>query len=189
MQNILIIGATSAIAEATARLFAQQGARFYLLARNNQRLENIATDLKIRGASCVEHQVFDVNDVSGHHDLLEKAIRALGSIDIALIAHGTLADQKQCESSNEATLAEFQTNAIGTISLLTVLANIFEGQGKGTLAVISSVAGDRGRLSNYVYGAAKSAVTVFCEGLQVRLYNARVNLLNLKRMLTFLDLY
>lgn len=180
MRNILVIGATSAIAEATARLYARQGARFYLLARNGKRLENIVADLKIRGASTVDYQIFDAGMVSEHLKLLENAFRALGSIDIALVAHGTLGDQKQCELSSEETLSEFQTNASSTISLLTVLANIFEKQGKGTLAVISSVAGDRGRPSNYVYGAAKAAVTAFCEGLQARLYKAGVHLLLIK---------
>ncbi|NTU94602.1 MAG: SDR family oxidoreductase [Bacteroidales bacterium] len=180
MRNILVIGATSAIAEATARLYARQGARFYLLARNGKRLENIVADLKIRGASSVDYQIFEADRLSEHRQLLENALNALGSIDIALVAHGTLGDQKQCESSSEEALSEFQTNTSSTISLLTVLANIFEKQGKGTLAVISSVAGDRGRPSNYVYGAAKAAVTAFCEGLQTRLYKAGVHLLLIK---------
>ncbi len=180
MRNILVIGATSAIAEATARLYARQGARFYLLARNVKRLENIVADLKIRGASSVDCQIFEADRVSEHRQLLENALNALGSIDIALVAHGTLGDQKQCESSSEEALSEFRINANSMISLLTVLANIFEKQGKGTLAVISSVAGDRGRPSNYVYGAAKAAVTTFCEGLRVRLYKSGVHLLLIK---------
>lgn len=180
MRNILVIGATSAIAEATARLYARQGARFYLLARNGKRLENIVADLKIRGASSVDCQIFEADRISEHRQLLENALNALGSIDIALVAHGTLGDQKQCESSSEEALSEFRINANSMISLLTVLANIFEKQGKGTLAVISSVAGDRGRPSNYVYGAAKAAVTAFCEGLQARLYKAGVHFLLIK---------
>lgn len=180
MQNILIIGATSAIAEATARLFAQQGAKLYLLARNKARLESMAADLKIRGAVSVTYKIFDVNDFARHEDMLDDAAQAMGVIDIALIAHGTLGDQKQCESSSEETLAEFQTNATSTISLLTRLANIMESQKKGTLAVISSVAGDRGRPSNYVYGSAKAAVTTFCEGLRARLFKAGVHVLIIK---------
>ena len=180
MRNILVIGATSAIAEAVERLFAPEGARFYLLARNQERLEKNSADLTVRGADSVRYEVFDVNDVTEHQNSLESIAGELGSIDIVLVAHGTLGDQKHCESSSDAALEEWRTNASSTVSLLTVLANIFEKQGKGTIAVIGSVAGDRGRPSNYVYGSAKAAVTAFCEGLRARLHKAGVHLLLIK---------
>ena len=177
MQHILIIGATSAIAEATARLYAQKGAKLYLIARNKNRLETIAADLKIRGASSVSIATFDANDFERHQELLDTALQVLGSIDIVLIAHGTLGDQKACEASAQAALHEIQINVLSIISILTILANTME---KGTLAVISSVAGDRGRPSNYVYGAAKAAVTTFCEGLSARLFKSGVHILSIK---------
>jgi len=180
MQNILIIGATSAIAEATARLYASDGANLYLLARNESRLATIAADLKIRGATSVVTAPFDASAIDTHQELLDTAHKTLGSFDIVLIAHGTLGNQKAAESSVEETMRELQTNAISTISLLTHLANIMETQGKGTLAVISSVAGDRGRPSNYVYGTAKAAVSTFCEGLQARLYKKGIHVLTIK---------
>jgi decaprenylphospho-beta-D-erythro-pentofuranosid-2-ulose 2-reductase len=180
MQNILIIGATSAIAEATANLYAKQGAKLYLIARNKSRLETIAADLKIRGASFVSIATFDANDFERHQELLDTAIQVLDAIDIALIAHGTLGDQKACEASAETALKELQTNALSTISILTLLANVMEKQKKGTIAVISSVAGDRGRPSNYVYGTAKAAVTTFCQGLSVRLIKSGVHIINIK---------
>jgi decaprenylphospho-beta-D-erythro-pentofuranosid-2-ulose 2-reductase len=180
MQKILIIGATSAIAEATARLFAARGDRLYLLARNRERLETMAKDLKIRGAGSVAFDVLDVNEFDRHPALLDAASTTMDGIDIVLIAHGTLPDQKTCEGDFRRTLEELNTNAIGTISLLTHLANRFEQQRHGVIAAISSVAGDRGRQSNYVYGTAKAAVTVFLQGLRNRLYKSGVKVLTIK---------
>jgi short-subunit dehydrogenase len=180
MQKILIIGATSAIAEATARLFAARGDRLHLLARNRERLETMVKDLKIRGAESVAFDVLDVNDFDRHPALLDKASTTMDGIDIVLIAHGTLPDQKACEGDFRRTLDELNTNAIGTISLLTHLANRFEQQRHGVIAAISSVAGDRGRQSNYVYGTAKAAVTIFLQGLRNRLYKSGVEVLTIK---------
>ena len=180
MQRILIIGATSAIAEAVARRFAARGARLYLLARNLERLRDLASDLAIRGAATVDCAGLDVNAFDRHPAAIEDAARAMGGIDVALIAHGTLGDQAACEQSIELTLLELSTNAISVISLLTLLANRFETQGGGSIAVVSSVAGDRGRRSNYVYGAAKGAVTIFLQGLRNRLQRSGVHVLTIK---------
>jgi decaprenylphospho-beta-D-erythro-pentofuranosid-2-ulose 2-reductase len=180
MKNILIIGASSAIAAACARRWAKQGARLFLAGRRTSRLEAVAQDLRVRGAQFVQTRRFDVNNRAQHTALLSAARAALGSIDIVLIAHGTLADQALCERDVNEALREFSTNAVATIALLTLLAPILESQRSGTLAVISSVAGDRGRASNYVYGAAKAAVTTFCEGLRARLHRANVRVLTIK---------
>ncbi len=180
MQNILIIGATSAIAEATARLYAADGAKIYLLARNKDRLKSITADLGIRGADSVGSAHFEANDLASHQALLDRAYQALGSFDIVLVAHGTLGNQKVSEASTEVAMQELQTNAMSTIALLTRLANMMEKQKYGTLAVISSVAGERGRPSNYVYGTAKAAVTTFCEGLRARLFKHGVHVMTIK---------
>jgi short-subunit dehydrogenase len=180
MNRILIIGATSAIAEQCARLWAARGDALYLAARNGERLATIAADLKIRGAACAGTCVLDVNDTGRHAALLLAAEEALGGIDVVLIAHGTLSDQKACEQSVDATLAELRTNALSTVSLLTLIANRFEARRAGTIAVISSVAGDRGRASNYVYGAAKGLVTAFTSGLRQRLRRANVAVVTIK---------
>ncbi len=180
MQNILIVGATSAIAEATARRFAIRGDKLFLLARNAERLAGIAVDLKIRGANEVTTALFDANDFDSHQSTLDSVNRALGSIDIVLIAYGTLSDQSACEASVSKTLHELTTNGVSTIALLTLLANQFEAKRSGTLAVISSVAGDRGRQSNYIYGTAKGAVTTFLQGLRNRLYKSNVHVLTIK---------
>lgn len=180
MQKILIIGATSAIAEATARLFAARGDRLYLLARDNERATTMAADLKIRGAESVEHAVLDVNDMQRHEAALAEAINRLEGLDVALIAHGTLPDQKVCEQNRRTALLELNTNGVSVVSLLTPLANYCEKQGHGVIAVISSVAGDRGRQSNYVYGAAKAMVSVFLQGLRNRLAASGVHVLTIK---------
>ena len=180
MKKILIIGATSAIAEACAKIYAQRGIKLYLLARNEERLESMSKDLALRGSDSVQHAIFDANQFENHSTVIDSAIKALEGIDIALIAHGTLPDQQKCQQNFGETLQELNTNAISTISLLTHLANIFEQQGHGTIAVISSPAGDRGRQSNYVYGSAKAAVSVFLQGLRNRLFKVGVNVLTIK---------
>lgn len=180
MKKILIIGATSAIAEHCARIWAARGAEFYLVARNAAQLHTIGADLKVRGASEVSTNCIDLNDIDRHVDLLDAADNTMGSVDIVLIAHGTLSNQKSCESHVEETLAEIQTNALSTISLLTLFANRFEVKKDGTICVISSIAGDRGRASNYVYGSAKAMVTAFASGLRQRLYKSNVSVVTVK---------
>lgn len=180
MKNILIIGAGSAIAKATARLWAGQGHRLYLVARNRERLEADAADLRIRGAGIAGTAQLDVNDLERHEAVLDAAAAALGGLDVALIAHGTLGDQKAGEKDFQAALRELNTNAVSVLSLLTLLANRLETQGHGAVAVISSVAGDRGRQSNYIYGTAKGAVSIFMQGLRQRLAKRGVQVLTVK---------
>jgi short-subunit dehydrogenase len=178
MKRILIIGATSAIAAACARLWAKEGARFFLVARHAEKLASLASDLEARGASAVTPIEMDANDTPAHAAMLEQAFAE--GLDIALIAHGTLPDQAACEQDVVLTLREFSTNALSVIALLTALAGRFERQRGGRLAVITSVAGDRGRPTNYVYGSAKAAVSAFCEGLRARLFRAGVSLTDIR---------
>lgn len=180
MQKVVIIGATSAIAESTARLYAARGAQLFLVARNVARLEDIAADLRTRGAPEVFQASLDVNDVRDHATLVERIWTSLGHVDVLLVAHGTLPDQAQCEASIELALREFATNGTSTIALLTAVTPRFETQRKGVIVIISSVAGDRGRQSNYLYGSAKAAVTAFASGLRQRLSKVGVNVLTIK---------
>lgn len=180
MKKILIVGATSAIAEAVARRVAARGDALVLAGRQVERLEAIAADLRSRGAAQVAVAVFDARHNDTVPALLDEAQVALQGLDTLLVAHGTLPDQAACAASIERTLAEFQTNALSVIALCTEAANRFEAQGRGTIAVISSVAGDRGRQSNYVYGAAKGAVSLFLQGLRNRLAHKGVQVLTIK---------
>jgi decaprenylphospho-beta-D-erythro-pentofuranosid-2-ulose 2-reductase len=180
VRRIFIFGATSAIAEATARRFAAGGNRFFLVARDRGKLEALADDLRLRGAGKVATAVADALDFGRHPALVQAALQALNGLDTALIAHGTLPDQKSCEESFEAARRAFEINALGAMSVLTHVANQFETQGFGTIVALGSVAGDRGRQSNYVYGATKGALSVFMQGLRNRLYPLGVHVLTVK---------
>ena len=169
MQRILIMGATSAIAEATARRFAQRGASLFLVGRNVERLQAISEDLKVRGAALTGSMALDAREFERYPAMLEAASACLGGLDAALIAHGTLSDQLACQRSADLLRQDFDINALSVMALCTDLANLFEAQGHGVITVISSVAGDRGRQSNYAYGSAKAAVTAFTSGLRQRL--------------------
>jgi len=180
MKRILIMGATSAIAEAVAREFARRGDSLFLLARDPQRLQAVSEDLKVRGALMVHSYALDARDMERYPAVLDAASEQLGGMDGALIAHGTLSDQAACQGSVDLLQQEFATNALSFMALSTHLANRFEAQGYGVIAIISSVAGDRGRQSNYVYGSAKAAVTAFASGLRQRLYSKGVAVVTVK---------
>ena len=180
MRRILIVGATSAIAEATARIFAQRGDSLYLVGRKTSRLESIAADLKVRGAPVVGIETLDANDMAGHEAMLVRAEQTLGALDTVLIAHGTLSNQRACEASAELTVNEISTNGVSAVALLTHIAQRFESRRSGTIAVISSVAGDRGRQSNYVYGSAKALMSAFLSGLRQRLSKSGVAVITIK---------
>jgi decaprenylphospho-beta-D-erythro-pentofuranosid-2-ulose 2-reductase len=180
MQRILIIGATSAIAEATARLWAARGDTLFLVGRQSGRLDAVAADLRVRGAASVGWHTMDACDILAHPAMLDAAVSAMGGLDVALIAHGSLPDQKACEVSVDRTLKEINTNGVSVIALATLLGEKFAAQGSGSLAVIGSVAGDRGRQSNYVYGAAKGMVSLFLQGLRNRLAKQGIQVLTIK---------
>lgn len=176
----MIVGATSAIATETARVYAAAAARFVLVARSPDRLAAVADDLRVRGAREVRTVTMDVTDAVRHEDVVESSWTAFGGLDVVLIAHGVLPDQEGCERSVAETLVAFDVNLVSTVALLTLLANRLEEQGKGCLAVISSVAGDRGRPSNYIYGATKGGISIFLQGLRGRLHRAGVAVVTVK---------
>lgn len=180
MRRVLILGATSAIAQAAARHFAADGDRLFLVGRNPEKLGIVADDLRVRGAPNVFTRAADLNDCAQHGDIVRAATQALGGLDTVLIAHGTLPDQKACEQDFALAEQELRTNFVSAVSLLTLIANQFERNGRGSIAAISSVAGDRGRQSNYVYGAAKGGLNVFLQGLRNRLHKAGVQVLTVK---------
>ncbi len=180
MKKILIIGASSAIAEAAARIWAQRGDQLFLVARNADRLNTLVADLRIRGAAEAIAYPMDANHLERHAGMLDAAYAGLGGLDTVLIAHGTLSNQKACEASVELMVSEVTTNAVSVMALLTLIGNRFEAQGSGRIGIISSVAGDRGRASNYVYGSAKAMVTAFTSGLRQRLHRSNVSVTTIK---------
>jgi len=180
MNTILIVGATSAIANSTARLFADRGDTLFLIARNDERLRQAADDLRARGAAAVETATLDINDMDAHDSCIRQALDTLGKIDIVLIAHGTLPDQARCEADTAVMTQEFATNASSTLCFLNHLVPHMVSQSTGKIAVITSVAGDRGRQSNYVYGAAKAAVATYLSGLRNRLAKQGIAVLDIR---------
>lgn len=180
MRNVLIVGATSAIAEATARRLANHDTKFLLAARQPGKLATVAANLRLRGGCGVDTILYDAANRADAARVVDEAKKVLDRIDIVLLAHGSLPDQTACENSAERALHEIEINALSTVALLTEFANVFEQQGSGTIAVISSIAGDRGRKSNYVYGAAKGMLSIFLSGLRNRLDRKGVHVLTIK---------
>lgn len=176
----MALGATSAIAQATLRLLAEQGAGFFLVGRNQEKLAAVRSDLLTRGASGAITFSADLDDTAAHPAMLAEAVTTLGGIDIALLAHGVLGDQAAAERDYAVAEAILQTDFLSAVSLVTWLANYFEAERRGTLAVISSVAGDRGRKSNYVYGASKGGLNIFLDGVRNRIDRAGVQVLTIK---------
>ncbi|MBV9691025.1 MAG: SDR family oxidoreductase [Ktedonobacteraceae bacterium] len=178
--KVIIIGATSAIAHETAKCFAKHSAELFLVGRDDAKVTVVANDLKVRGAKRVATFVLDLSELDRHQQMFDSAVATLHSIDMLLIAYGTLGNQRLCEQSVAETLQQFTNNCTSVISLLTISANYFEQQRHGCIAVISSAAGDRGRQSNYIYGTSKAAVSTFLQGLRNRLYKAGVSVVTIK---------
>ena len=180
MMRVLVVGATSAIAEATARRYAAAGAHLHLVGRDATRLGAIADDLRVRGAAAVATTSVDLDRLPEAERAVVAAVDSLGGIDLALVAHGTLPDQAGCDAESAPLLAQFTTNALSPITLLAALARHPGVRAGATLAVISSVAGDRGRASNHAYGAAKAAVSTYASGLGQALAPRGIHVLTVK---------
>ena len=180
MAKILILGATSAIAQAVTRLYAERGDMLCLVARNLAHLDAVARDARVRGASRVEQSVADLADTARHQALVDECWDSFGGFDVALLAYGVLGTQEHASRSPEALAALVMTDFTSPAALLERLAARFEAQGHGTLAAIGSVAGDRGRQSNYAYGAAKGGLAIFLAGLRHRLASRGVRVVTIK---------
>lgn len=180
MKKVLILGATSAIAQEAAKIFAARGDKLLLAGRSGAKVEAVAADLRQRGAAAVETEIADLADTTTHEALVNGAVAKLGGLDTVLLAYGTLGNQKKCEQDWAAAELELRTNFVSAASLLGRVANVLEAQRSGTIGVISSVAGDRGRQSNYVYGSAKAALSAFTSGLRNRLFKSGVAVVTIK---------
>lgn len=177
MSYVLIIGAKSDIAKAVAREYAKNGYDLYLAARNVSELEGFKKDIEIRSNRQVELKEFDIVAFDSHqafYDALEP--KPLGVIVVA----GYMVDQKVAENSLTESLNTLHVNFTGCVSLLNVIANDFEKQKNGFIVGISSVAGDRGRKANYIYGSAKAGFSAYLSGLRNRLHVSGVQVLTVK---------
>ncbi|MDP9038613.1 MAG: SDR family oxidoreductase [Acidobacteriota bacterium] len=179
-RKILVLGATSGIAEAVCRIWAAEGAQLFLVARNPEKLAAVAADLKVRGASYIGTAVADLDDTARHAELLAHAVNSLTGMDIAFMAHGVLGEQARAEQDFEHAAQILHTNFVAPVSLLTWLANFCVQRRSGVLAVLSSVAGDRGRKSNYVYGSSKAGLSAFLAGLRNRVDREGVTVTTIK---------
>lgn len=171
-ERVLIFGATSAIAQEIARVYARRGGRLYLVGRNADKLatfaEALAAEDGLRDA-VVGTRAADLNETAMASTLVSTAVAALGGLDVAVIAQGLLGDQLATERDFHQADEVITTNFTSVVALLIPLANHLETAGAGHLAVLSSVAGERGRPRNYTYGAAKGALNVYLQGVRSRL--------------------
>jgi short-subunit dehydrogenase len=180
LEKVVIFGATSAIAQETVRRLAARGAELVLVGRDGRRVAAVADDAVARGAGKAEAIAADLNDPRRHAEILARTGRALGRIDLVLVAHGVLPDPALCRSDPAAADLALRTNFVAPALLLEAAAGRLAAQGSGILAAISSVAGDRGRQSNYLYGASKAGLSTFLQGLRNRLFPAGVHVLTVK---------
>jgi decaprenylphospho-beta-D-erythro-pentofuranosid-2-ulose 2-reductase len=175
--HVVCFGATSAIAEAFLRQCDLPRTQFSLFARNQDRLAMVAQDLRVRGAQSV-----GVYDFNPRHPGYSAAVLANleGVLDQVLVAWGDLPDAEKVHQDPVAAADAWHLNATAVIELLTALRPILEKQKAGTVGVITSVAGDRGRASNYLYGSAKGAVSTFLQGYRQALKPFGVTVVDLK---------
>ena len=177
MSYVLIIGAKSDIAKATAREYAKNGYDLYLAARNVEKLTDFAQDITTRTEKKVKLIEFDILAFESHQafykNLKEKPLGVISAV-------GYLGDQEKAQKDFTEVKRIIDTNYTGVVSLFNIIANDFEQRRSGFIVGISSVAGDRGRKSNYIYGSAKAALTAYLSGLRNRLYDAQVTVLTVK---------
>ena len=183
--SVLILGATSPIARATARQYAERGQSVFLAGRDLVELERIAADIKLRYAVKADFGPFDATRREEHRALLERAEESVGPIDVALIAFGLMGTQQDSEQDFEQAARVLEVNYLGAASICEALAQVMAHRGGGSILGISSVAGDRGRKSNYFYGSAKGGFTLYLQGLRNRLHERGVHVMTIK--LGFVD--
>ncbi len=179
-KTVLIIGATSSIAKAIAVQLAQQGKALHLAGRDAEEVERTAQDLAIRYQAPVSWSQFEATAYHTHADFFEKAIAQMGQLEGVIVSLGELGDQGQAQTDFSQAQRIIESNYTGVVSILTYVANYLEQQRQGYIISISSVAGDRGRQSNYIYGSAKGALSLFLQGLRSRLAKVGVQVLTVK---------
>jgi decaprenylphospho-beta-D-erythro-pentofuranosid-2-ulose 2-reductase len=159
VQSVLVLGGTSEIGVATARALARTGARKVVLAaRRPESCDAAAEALRQDGAAQVEQIEFDARALDSHEALVDRVTSLVGDVDLALVAFGVLGDTQALDEVLE-------VNFVGAASVMTAVAERMKQQGHGTIVLLSSVAGERVRKANYVYGASKAGIDGFAQGL------------------------
>lgn len=180
MSKIIVFGASSKIAEETIKCFAKDKHEILLVGRNENKLNSLAMDLNVRYSNTNHTLVYDFNNIQNINEMYNKCFEILKSVDIIFIAYGSLANQREIEKNVNEIVADINLNATSIIAISSLFGNYFEEKKSGTIAVISSVAGDRGRQSNYIYGSAKGFLSIFLQGLRNRLFKSNVHVLTIK---------
>lgn len=180
LKTVVVLGATSGIALEVQRQLARLGCELLLVARSPQRLAEVQSDLLARGAKQVLTCAADLAAIGNHAGIFDFVRRSLPGYDTVLLAYGTMQDQKDSEASVDVLLSELHANYVSAAALLTLFAADLEQRRTGCIAAITSVAGDRGRRSNYIYGSAKGALSLFLQGLRSRLHPAGVKVITIK---------
>lgn len=180
-RGIVVLGATSPIARAAAEAFARGGWGVLLAARDREENETIAADLRIRGGGEVQAIEFDALDFDGHGAFVEQCSERLGeSLDGVILCFGTMPPQAEAEKDWNTAKAIIDGNYSAAVSILEKFAATFEARKKGWICGVSSVAGERGRMSNYIYGSAKAGFSAYLDGLRNRLWHSGVHVLSVK---------
>jgi NAD(P)-dependent dehydrogenase (short-subunit alcohol dehydrogenase family) len=179
-QVVLILGATSPIALAIAREYGRRGARVALGARDLEETDRRAADLRVRFGVDARAFRFDARGFSEHPALVRQVVGDLGPIDVAVVAFGDLGDRQRSIDDFEAARVVLETNYVGAASICEAIARELAGQRHGTIVGIGSVAGERGRYSNYFYGSAKGGFALYLQGLRARMHHEGVHVLTVK---------
>ena len=180
MKRVIVLGATSGIALEVQRQLAPRGCELLLVARSAHRLAELEADLRVRGATQVFTCAADLSCIAQHGSVFEFASRMLPDFDTVFLAYGSMHEQKAAATSVPVLVEELQVNFVSAAAILTLFAADLERRRTGCIAAISSVAGDRGRRPNYVYGSAKGGLSLFLQGLRSRLYPAGVRVITIK---------
>ena len=178
-ERVLILGATSAIARATAAAFAARGAALYLASRDVDELQRIAADLRLRYGVEIRYGLFDAEMTESHEAFFKSVVKDMPNLSGVVLAFGYLGGQQAARDFSVGAKV-IASNFTGAASILSHCANYFEPLKRGFIIGISSVAGDRGRQSNYVYGAAKGALSLYLQGLRNRLFASGVRVITIK---------
>jgi decaprenylphospho-beta-D-erythro-pentofuranosid-2-ulose 2-reductase len=180
MKNILIIGATSGIAKAIAHYYAKNKHPLIIAGRDIEEIERIAADIRIRHQVTVSVKAFDAESYDTHSEFFRDCVKEAGVLEGMILVHGYMTDQKSVQSNFNRAKKMIDVNFTSYVSILEIAAHYLEQEKSGFIGVISSVAGDRGRQSNYIYGASKGALSVYLQGLRNRLFSSGVHVATIK---------
>lgn len=183
--SVLVLGATSRIAAELCHRYAEAGHPVFVAARDGDEAARIAADVQVRTQVQCAAGAFSATDFASHRGFLDAVVDAVGPVDVAILAFGEMGEQRGSEEDFEAARHVIDVNYTAAVSICELLAAHMAERGRGSIVGVASVAGDRGRQSNYIYGSAKGAFALYLQGLRNRLFKAGVHVMTVK--LGFVD--